>query len=686
MLSNFTLQDILGTILAFSLFPLVIVFPGYIFGWVFDLFEFRARLLHARFAISLVLSVAICPIFYYLVTTWFTMNVALIITILIVLIFIILLIFERPALPQNWPWRILLLILFFWLVLSMFSLVDLQWGNKELYFSVASYDHTTRVSIIDAMTRTGVPPINPSYFPGHYVKLTFLYFFWYILGSIIDFMGGSYVNARTALLASIMWCGIALMAMIAFYLRMRDGHDKAKIWQNAFIGITLLLITGLDILPTLSLMRLGNGAIGDLEHWNEQITAWVGSLLWVPHHVAGLIAGFVGVMLVHSVREKPRTKRFITLAFSGVAFASALGLSVWVTLIFVLFWVIWMLFLYFQKEQRALLLPMIVAGVVALLLAGPFLFGLLSGGSGGEAGPFPIALTVRSFLFVDVFLENSSVWWKFLVRLIFLPLNYFFELGFFALVAFLWLKSYKDNLRENPYYFAEILLLTVSFFVSTFTRSTLIENNDLGWRAWLPGQFVLLIWGVDVLGQFTTSPQKLPALSSVTKYNLVVLAAIGIATTILDVTLLRFGYNFAFGPEIGYKIFSARQAYTVINQILPEDVIVQYNPAGAVNRPSGLYGMRQSAISDRTAYGVPLDDYNAKVSAVSEIFLKKSIQSWDPLDALCREHSIDVIVIVNSDPLWESLGPLKRQRAPLYADDYTAVFACGDYNVLPRIP
>lgn len=349
MLSNFTLQDILGTILAFSLFPLVIVFPGYVFGWAFDLFEFRARLLHARLAISLLLSVAISPIFYYLVTSWFSLNVALIVTILIALVFIILLFFDRPALPQNWPWRTLLLILFCWLVLSMFSLVDLQWGNKELYFSVASYDHTTRVSIIDAMTRTGIPPINPSYFPGHYVKLTFLYFFWYILGSIIDFIGGSYVNARTALFASIMWCGIALMAMIAFYLRMRDGRDKVKIWQNAFIGIALLLITGLDILPTLSLMRLGNGTIGDLEHWNEQITAWVGSLLWVPHHVAGLIAGFVGVMLVHSVREKSRTKQFTALVFSGVAFASALGLSVWVTLVFVLFWVIWMLFLYLQN-------------------------------------------------------------------------------------------------------------------------------------------------------------------------------------------------------------------------------------------------------------------------------------------------------------------------------------------------
>jgi hypothetical protein len=683
---NFTLQDILGTTFAFCLFPFVIVFPGYVFGWLFNLFEFRARLLPARFVISLLLSVAISPIFYYLVISLSSLNVALIVTILIALIFVFLLIRERPSLPQNWPWRALFLILLGWLVLSIFSLIDLQWGNHELYFSVASYDQTTRVSIIDAMTRTGVPPINPSYYPGHYVKLTFLYFFWYILGSIIDFMGARFIDARTALFASVIWCGLALMAMIAFYLRLRDGRREGKIWQRVFIGIASLFITGLDILPTLVFMRLGSGVIGDLEHWNEQITAWIGSLLWVPHHVAGLIAGFVGVMLVHSVRGQARTKQFIALAFSGVAFASAIGLSVWVTLVFVLFWGAWLLFLYFQKEQRKIFLPMIMAGVVALFLAWPFLLGLLSGGSGGGAGAFPISFTVRSFSFADVYLENSPLLWKYFFRLIFLPINYFFELGFFAFVAFIWFKLHKGDLRKNPYYFAEILLLGVSFFIGTFTRSTLIENNDLGWRAWLPGQFILLIWGVDVLSQLIESPPKIPVMSPTTKYNLVVLATLGIATTVLDVTLLRFGYNFAYGSEVGRQIFSARQVYTVINQTLPEDVIVQYNPAGAINRPSGLYGMHQSAISDRTSYGVPLDEYDTKVAAVGEIFTQQNVQSWDSIDALCKENFIDVIVIVDSDPLWKSLDLLKTQRSAVYMDNYNAAFACGSYSAPPHTP
>jgi hypothetical protein len=567
----------------------------------------------------------------------------------------------------------------FWLLLSIFLLVDLQWGKRELYLSVISYDYTTRVSIIDAITRTGVPPVNPSYYPGHYVKLTFVYYFWYILGSMIDYMGGPFVNARTALFASVIWCGIALMSLIAFYLRLRDGRDQGGIWRRACIGIFSLSISGLDIIPAIALMYFGGGAIGDLEHWNEIISAWIGSLLWVPHHVAGLIAGTVGVLLVHSVSAKPLKKQLIALAFSGVAFASAIGLSVWVTVVFVLFWGVWMFYIYFQKGQRIIFFLMFMTGIIALFLAAPFLSGLLSGGA--SRGAFPVVLDVRSFRITDALFINSSISMKSLIRLIFLPLNYFMELGFFFLVAFLWIKNNKSTLGKSPFYVAEVLLLSTSFLVGTFLRSTLIENNDLGWRSWLPGQFILLVWGVDVLDGFFNSRRFF--LSQRTKYNLILLVTLGVSTSVLDATLLRFAYFFVFGSEGGRQIYSARQAYDLINETLPKDIIVQYNPMIAVNHPSGLYGMRQSAISDRTAYGVPPVEYDAMVKGVSKIFTMVKVQNWAPIESICKEYAIDVIVVTNTDPLWESLDLLEEERLALYQDDYNAVFFCRGAETKP---
>ncbi|MCZ2127156.1 MAG: hypothetical protein LC099_05200 [Anaerolineales bacterium] len=670
---NFMAQDIFGATLAFVLFPLVLVFPGYVCGWAFDLFDFRARRLTTRFALALLLSVAVCPILYYLAASLLSMNAALILTFLFAAAFAILILREKPTLHLRAAPRPLIGLALGWILLAFLSLIDLQLGAKELYFSVASYDHTTRVSIIDAMTRTGVPPINPSYYPHHPVKLTFLYFFWYILGAVVDKIGGAWVNARVALFASVVWCGLALMALIAFYLRLRGGEAKNQLWKKAVAGVSLLAVTGLDFLPALAYMRTGEGVVGDVEHWNEQITAWVGALLWVPHHVAALIAATVGVMLVHFARTKPLKTRLIALTFSGVAFASSLGLSVFVTLVFVLFWAAWMAALYFQKENRPLILPMAFAGLVALILAGSFMLGLLSGNG---AGAFPVAFTVRAFSLVDVAFKQPSIL-QYVLRLVFLPVNYLFELGFFALAGIFWLKLNKSEIRKNPFYLAEALLLCASFFVGTFARSTLIENNDLGWRAWLPGQFVLLIWGADVIDRFFMSSKKLSAFSPASKYNLIVLLALGIFSTLTDLTLLRFAYNFAYGAEAGRTIYSAREAYAAINQTLPLDAIVQYNPTDSINRPSGLYGMRQSVISDRTSYGVPLDEYNAKVAEVARLFNLTNIQNWDEPDALCEANDINAIVLVKSDPLWSSLDALKTQRTPIYLNDYYAVFACG---------
>ena len=87
-----------------------------------------------------------------------------------------------------------------------------------------------------------------------------------------------------------------------------------------------------------------------------------------------------------------------------------------------------------------------------------------------------------------------------LIMLAVLPINYLFELGFFFIAGIYWFKiKGKETYRSNPFYLAEILLLAVVLFIGSCLRSTLITTNDLGWRAWLPGQFILLIWGVDIL-------------------------------------------------------------------------------------------------------------------------------------------------------------------------------------------
>ena len=142
---NFTLQDILGAALAFCLFPLVTVFPGYVFGWLFDLFDFRLRRPFVRLAIGLALSFAVSPIVLYLTSSLISFNFALLTLGGFALAFAMIAIRQKYAFTAEAKF-------FFWVgavwsAFAVLSLINIQWTD-QLYLSVTSFDQTTRVAVI----------------------------------------------------------------------------------------------------------------------------------------------------------------------------------------------------------------------------------------------------------------------------------------------------------------------------------------------------------------------------------------------------------------------------------------------------------------------------------------------------------------------------------------------------------
>jgi hypothetical protein len=683
---NFTLQDIIGAALAFCLFPLVIVFPGYVTGWALDLFDFRLRQPIVKLGIGLVLSFAITPIVLDLTSSLLSLNYSLLTLAGFAAACAVIFLKEKPSFTSgtNRHAKIIVWICVVWVAFATLLLIDIQWKD-QLYFSVISIDQTTRVSIIDAMTRTGVPPINPSYYPGHPVHLTFLYYFWYILGTMVDVIGGRYVDARAALNASSIWSGLGLIAVVALYIRQRNTNKTGSPWRSAKIGIGLLAVSGLDVLPVAIFMVATRNIVSIIEHWNTLIGAWIGSNLWVPHHVAALIAGLSTMMLAQFARGKSNSRQFVIMSIAGLGFASALGLSIWVTLVFIIFWGIWLLVLFLQKTEQRSILPMIFAGIVAILLASPFMLGLFQGSRGG-IGQFPIVFEIRTLKLLESFVKEWSPIARSVFMLAILPINYLFELGFFFVAGIYWLKiKGNEKIRSNPFYLAEILLLAVVLFIGSCLRSILITSNDLGWRSWLPGQFILLIWGVDVAEELLFNKSSaIPAFiqpGEIVKIRnfLHTLIAIGILTSTLDVLSLRIAWPVQAGQAIGLRSYSARLAYNYLRDHIPFDIITQNNPADVLERPSGLYGTHQMVISDRTAYGVPLDIFEKLADEVGVLFTNKNVTNWQVTDSLCQQYSIDVLIIKDTDPIWSSLTILKTQRPPLYENAHYGIFACGDY-------
>lgn len=673
---NYTLQDILSALLGFLIFPCVLIAPGYVTGWLLDLFDFKQRRFLVRLGIGLVLSFAVSPIVLQLTSSLLSFSFALFTLFVFFVSFLFLVLRQRIEFPSRALWALGL----GWTLFAILSLINIQSGDSLLY-SVTSYDQTTRVSVIDAMTRTGVPPINPSYFPGEPVQLTFLYYFWYVLCSMVDALGGQYVDARAALNASSAWVGLALISLAAIYFRLRNAARAKAVWKSAWLGIGLLVVSGLDVLPaTLLAFRTGL-VIGSIDVWNTWIQSWVASALWVPHHLAALIAGMCAILLAQFARGKSRSRQFAILAIAGLAFASAAGLSIYVTLVFVLFWGAWLIALILKRTERTLVLPMILSGVLALVLGAPFFSGLLQGG-GDASGALPIMFEVRTFLQLESFVADWSPLARSLIMLLVLPINYLFELGFFFIAGIYWFQIRdKKMLVSNPFYGAEVILFFAAFLIGSTLRSTLITSNDLGWRAWLPGQFILLIWGVDAWEHLKlVSTSKSPQAHEAQKNRKLMQAflMIGILTTIADAALLRFAWPVMTGSETPRQYYSARLAYDYLRENIPADVITQNNPLNSIDRPSGLYGTHQMVISDRTAYGVPMSEFVGWTEKIAPLFASEDIDNWQRLDRACSEYLIDVLIFADTDPVWNRLPVLKDQRAPLYENEHYALFACGE--------
>ena len=710
-MAHFTIQDILGSTIAFILFILIFVFPGYVSGWTINLLSFRKRRPIVRFVLAIVFSFAISPILLFLAVRLLSSQFALGILFTFSIVFAIILwrTTERVRLGVTAKTdgnlkssqKRALAIVAGWSIFAILFLVDWQSQNR-LWLNSVSYDYSTRVQVIQAITRTGAPPVNPSYYPGHPVKLTFLYYFWYVLCSLIDQLGGNIVSARTALIASVAWCGLGMMATIAIYLRLR-GRKGCKAWNSALLGIGSLTISGLDIFPALFFLigtqilfgRIALQLPGDIEHWNEQITAWISSFAWVPHHVAAVIACLVGMMIWQSARRGTFVHRITAAIIAGFGFASALGLSVWVTVIFAVFWGMWMLTQFLQRERSW---PMLLSGLVAILAVLPFLLDMLNSESTGSGGGFPVGLSVRAFWPLAILLKTQPVWKQSLINFLALPINYLLELGFFFLVAILWpILVGKERLKSNPYFRAEILLLLVVVGMVTFIRSTVISNNDFGWRGWLFGQFILLIWGVDILEYFRSAHigteikvfrYRIPVIN--VKPVLTTFMFLGISTTVLSLLALRFwtvlvdagvaNYPDQFRTDmaLGQKTYNGRQAFEYVNKNTPQKAVVQFNPRVLLDYPTGLYLTRQSVISTHTLYGVSNEQYRKLMSDIGMYF--SSPQDWQALSRMCRQYNIDILVLRSTDPLWENLDVLKVKHPPLYINQHDAVFACNSRN------
>jgi hypothetical protein len=340
------------------------------------------------------------------------------------------------------------------------------------------------------------------------------------------------------------------------------------------------------------------------------------------------------------------------------------------------------------------------AGAVALLLALPFLRVLTGSGEShgaGEAGASFATISVRQFPFgiqaIADILHRDPQRLQFLASPL-LPVNYFLELGFFLVVAVLrvralWRRRIPMTRSEGTAW----LGVLASFLVGTFLHSTTLGSNDLGWRCFLLAQLIFLLWGVFLVEEWWVGVR--PDYSRVWLRFAQICMVLGIIGSVYQATMLRIYpilhdnpkedpllFDWVYGDQkVGERTYALRSVYERLNKELPPDAIVQYNPYAASFISHEIYSGHGATIGGPncvSVFGGDLNQCGPRIDAVVPLFWHPNAALSARVDEVCREFGIRVMLVDDTDKVWNSPESWVWTRTPLIANDYVRAFACGN--------
>lgn len=694
-MQNFTVIDTLGTLKAcLALFPFVFA-PGYVGGWALDLFEFRRRRPILRLILAVPLTIAICPMLSYLLARFFELGLWVVYACVFVACTLLLAneartqlqFFSKRVFPKYISIAVGLLVL--WAIMAIASMVDLQVKN-ELYPPLIAYDHSVRTAMTSAIARH-MPPGNP-FFAKADAPLRYHYL-WLLFCTLP--MKVFHLSPRYVVYGGVVWCGVGLACLIALGLKFML-QVQTNIERKALLGVSLLCIAGLDLIPTVYLGIVAR-SWGYMAWWNEvQITPWIDSLLWVPHHLAALIACLVGFLLLRHEADVHRRWGIRPVVVAGLAFASAAGMSVYVTFTFVVAILFWMVVLSVRKSWPELTM-FVAGGAVALLWALPYLSSLRGPARGDTFAQF----TLRPFPFgvllarrIGIHIETHSA--LTVANAILLPVSYGLEFGFFFAVGLIRFRQLvKGRAETTANETASWTLVATSFLIGTFMRSSAISNNDLGWRCFLPAQMILLLWGAIAIHDWwfrdsTAEPQATSPLWI--RATLAMLLVVGLLGTAYEVFILRMfpvlfdhraiaGRSWVDRDQFGKRAYALRSAYDVLDVHLSPSAVFQSNPETKDYILHMLYSAHDSAAGNGKCgidFGGDPALCELRLTNLAALF---EFPGGSYLDATCHEYGIDAILAEDSDRVWRDPSSWVWNRKPVIANDYVRAFRCGKATV-----
>jgi len=511
------------------------------------------------------------------------------------------------------------------------------------------------------------------------------------------------VRPLQTLIAGVVWSGWALIASLALAVQYIGGVARKRLRACWSIASMLLLVTGLDVIP--GFVRLfgflseqkNDNAPRTAEWWNEQVTGFIDMMLWVPHHVAGVVAGILALSVLRSLHSKDvstdphatdvshgRARTFVNRFVIAIALASLSTLSLYVAIPLGVFLSVYAI-VCLTRGRTGEASTLIGVGIGAALIASPYLYDLLTA-PGATSG---IIASVREFSPVTLLLKSRDVSPVIIgvTNFVLLPVNYFLEFGFYFLTGVIyWLWRHG---QKRPVDRFAAGLFCASLLTASFLRSS-IYGNDLGWRSIAWAQLVLLVWATEPTSamwsaMFGTRATSVEADALVERFPrtislMVLLLIFGVGSTLYDLFLLRCSFSLWPVKEIELpRSLAVRQAYEWIDRNVPTDAIVQHNTNIRVDIFAGHYGNRQVVASDTgavLAQAMTREEFTKLINRIHEPFMLP--RSPDKVKRVANDLHIDYLVAKDTDANWTRKDSWFWTQPAVFENSYVRVIAVKD--------
>lgn len=502
------------------------------------------------------------------------------------------------------------------------------------------FDHS-KVAMIDEMVRLGLPPGNPFFGEaGHEARLVY-YYLWHFSAaelSLIFEVGGW--TADVALTAFTAFATLALMMGFAVWIagRTSAAYFVVLLAFAASLHPVVEFLVRPEVLYSYMLPPTG-------------FAGWLFQTTWAPQHVAS--AGCV-VLSAYLLVRLARQPSALVVAALGLVGAAGFESSTWVggfvfgaaaSLIAVV-----LLIGCAPRDRLRFLVSCAVAGLITVTLAFPLLRDQAAA-SAARGGESPIA-----FQALEVFDDGVPEAWRrvldvpgYWLVLLMIEFPAIYLPGFFSLIGTLRKKLASGDEMQASRAFATLALVSL-VIAGTFTI-TFADNNDLGWRAVLPGIFILTIFAATGLSRWLATPVPWAAAAASILLVLALPRSFQIASA-----------NINGSPSTSDQVFAKTTAmWDAVREYAGPDERVANNPrfmAGmtpwAINISWALLANRRSCYAG-SGFAAPFTTLSSeRISEIDELFRIVFDGEGTAADirGLATRYQCRVAVLTAEDAAW----------------------------------